>query len=512
MNNYLSPTGWNIAYAVLSIVIGWVLSRAVGRLLLFLLDRTSVDEKIAQAFGQDDSQKMNQTLVRWARYALVAASLVVGWQFLIQIGQVQDAVASIKGWIAYLSGLPILLFIYDVLLVIAATYLLIKVIRWIVPIFERTASVIEKERGKSLRGWKIQKLELFSADRLTDFILLVNRYLRYAVNLILIFVYLAGVFSIFPQTRGVVNDLLSNLLSTLLHGWQGFVDYLPNLLTLVIIVVGTRYLLKFIHFIFKEIGKENITFANFLPEWAEPTYQLVRFLVLAFALVISFPYLPGSASPAFQGISIFAGFLFSLGSSSVIANIIAGIVLTYTGAFKLGDRVKIADTIGDVIEKSLLITRIRTIKNVDITIPNGMVLSSHIINFSSAAKEHGLILHSTVTLGYDIPWKLVHETLINAALSTEYILEDPMPFVFQTSLDDSYVSYEINAYTQTPLKMASIYSELHQNIQDKCNQAGIEILSPAYAAIRDGNQTTIPEDYLPKDYKAPTFRFPPFQK
>lgn len=220
---------------------------------------------------------------------------------------------------------------------------------------------------------------------------------------------------------------------------------------------------------------------------------------MAFAATVAFPYLPGSQTPAFQGISIFLGLLVSLGSSSAIANIVAGIILTYTRAFLVGDRVKITDTTGDVVEKTLFVTRIRTIKNVVITIPNAAVLGSHVINYSAAANDPAtppLILHTTITLGYDVPWRKVHDVLTKAALATGQILEEPAPFVLQTSLDDFYVSYELNAYTSSPGIMAKIYSELHQNIQDQCNEANIEILSPHYRAERDGNQTTIPVDYL----------------
>ena len=174
--------------------------------------------------------------------------------------------------------------------------------------------------------------------------------------------------------------------------------------------------------------------------------------------------------------------------------------------FQDGDRVKIADTVGDVVGRTLLVTRIRTIKNVDITIPNSMVLSSHLINFSSVAREHGLILHTSITIGYDAPWKTVHALMIAAAKATTHILEKPEPFVLQTSLDDFYVTYEINAYTDQANKQATIYAELHQNIQDKFNEGGVEIMSPHYANIRDGNQVTIPEQYLPKSYRAPGIR------
>lgn len=242
-----------------------------------------------------------------------------------------------------------------------------------------------------------------------------------------------------------------------------------------------------------------------------PTYRIVRVLIVAFTIVVAFPYLPGSKSPAFQGISIFFGLLLSLGSSSAIANVVAGTVLTYTRAFQLGDRVKIGDTTGDIIEKTLLVTRVRTIKNVDIAIPNGMVLGSHILNFSSAAKQEGLILHTSVTIGYDAPWRKIHELLIAAAGATTNVLPQPKPFVLQTALDDFYVSYEINAFTDQPNRMAQTYSELHQNIQDKFYEAGVEILSPHYFGVREGNHVAIPAEYVPQHYVAPAFRILPLE-
>jgi small-conductance mechanosensitive channel len=173
--------------------------------------------------------------------------------------------------------------------------------------------------------------------------------------------------------------------------------------------------------------------------------------------------------------------------------------------FKIGDRIKIGDVFGDVEEKTLLVTRIKTPKNEIITIPNSAVLSGNTINYSSEVVNNGLILHTTVTIGYDVPWKDMSKALIDAALRTEHILQDPKPFVLQTSLEDFYVAYQINAYTKEVKKQAIIYSNLHQNIQDVCNERGIEILSPHYRAARDGNMTTIPADYLDKDYKAPSF-------
>ena len=221
---------------------------------------------------------------------------------------------------------------------------------------------------------------------------------------------------------------------------------------------------------------------------------------------MAFPYLPGSNSPAFQGVSVFLGILLSIGSSSAIANIVAGVVITYMRPFRVGDRVRIADTTGDVVEKNLLVTRVRSIKNVDVSIPNSMVLGSHIINYSTVAQKEGLILNTTITIGYDAPWRQVHELLKEAARRTDLINQDREPYVLQTALNDFYVSYELNAYTNSPNKMAIIYSGLHQNIQDCFNEAGMEIMSPHYSTLRDGNETTTPSDYRNKDYEIQGFR------
>ena len=251
-----------------------------------------------------------------------------------------------------------------------------------------------------------------------------------------------------------------------------------------------------------------MTIPGFYPDWANPTYQIARVLILAFMLIVIFPYMPGSDSQIFKGVSVFLGVLFTFGSAGALSNVVAGLVLTYMRAFILGDRVKIGDVTGDIVGKTLLVTRIRTIQNEIVSIPNSTVLNSHTLNYSSDAPEKGLIVYTTVTIGYDVPWRQVHQLLIDAALNTEMIDIEPVPYVLQTSLDDNYVSYRLNAYTKQPNKQAVIYSGLHQNIQDEFNKAGVEIMSPHYRAIRDGNTATIPPEYLPDDYEAPTFSMP----
>ena len=192
-----------------------------------------------------------------------------------------------------------------------------------------------------------------------------------------------------------------------------------------------------------------------------------------------------------QGVSIFVGVLLSLGSTTAVANVVAGIVITYTRAFRIGDYVQISDTEGKIIERTAFVTRIRTTKNVEVSMPNASIMSDKVINYSTQAKQSGITLHTGVTIGYDVPWPKVQELLLAAANATEHIEQDPAPFVLQTSLDDNYVAYELNAYTRRADIRPRIYSDLHANILDAFHMAGVEITSPHYRAIRDGNDPAI---------------------
>lgn len=398
----------------------------------------------------------------------------------------------------------------DASLVLLDTAILVGLLLLFHKTFPKIYAKIEGWRGTVIRPIKIQRVELLSADQIAAALTGIAKTVRIGAALILLYIYLTTVLGIFPWTRSISVALFEAVFSTLQTIGHAFATYIPDLVSIAVIVVVTRYILKAIALFFSGIKRGAITFAGFHRDWTEPTYKIVRFLVIVFAAIACFPYIPGSQSEGFRGISVFLGLLISLGSAAAIGNIIAGVVLTYMRPFQVGDRVKIADTFGDVTEKTLLVTRVRTIKNVDITIPNSLVLSSHIINFSSSMmKPPPLILHTSVTIGYDAPWRKVHELLIAAAKRTTHILETPEPFVLQTSLNDFYVTYEINAYTVQPNLMATIYAELHQHIQDTFNEAGVEIMSPHYTQLRDGNKTAIPDQYLPKSYQTPGLRIWP---
>ncbi len=393
----------------------------------------------------------------------------------------------------------------EVLLAILVLAVLIGIIIFINRLKRWGRNQIESQKGKRIKGIKIRNYVLFDTDREANFFYLINNIIRWFLIVTAVYISLPILFSIFPWTKGFADTLLGYFISPLKKIFRSIWDFLPNLFTIIVIIIVFRYLLKGLKFLKNEIESGVLKINGFYPDWANPTFQIVKILVLAFMMVVMFPYLPGSGSPAFQGISVFLGVLFTFGSAGSLSNIIAGLVLTYMRGFKIGDRVKIADITGDIIEKTLLVTRIRTIKNEIISIPNSNVMNSHTTNFSSDAADKGLIIHTTITIGYDSPWRQIHQLMIDAASATPMIEKEPAPFVLQTSLDDFYVSYQINAYTKEPNKQAIIYSHLHQNIQDKFNEAGVEIMSSHYSNLRDGNTTTIPPDYLPNDYVVPGF-------
>lgn len=378
-------------------------------------------------------------------------------------------------------------------LVLAGQYLLFWFTTWL---YKKLKARIWKLKDTRLKAFKVQDYELLDTRKQVRLLIFLANIVRYVVMLLQLLITVPLLFAIFPQTKSLAYTIFSYIWDPAKSILKGIVDYIPNLFTILVIYFAIRYLIKGIHYMANEVDSERLKIHGFYPDWAIPTYHIIRFLLYTFMIVLIYPYLPKAQSDVFKGISVFVGLIVSLGSTTIIGNIIAGFVITYMRPFKLGDRIKLNDTMGNVIEKTPLVTRIRTPKNEVITIPNSFIMSSHTVNYSSSARNYGLIIHSEVTIGYDAPWRKVHQLLIDAALATPGVEPDPVPFVLETSLSDWYPVYQINAYIKDADKLAQIYSDLHQNIQDKFNEAGVEIMSPQYIATRDGNQTTIPKDDL----------------
>lgn len=378
-------------------------------------------------------------------------------------------------------------------LVLAGQYLLFWLTGWL---FRKLKVRIQKLKDTRLKPISIQNYELLDTQRQVNLLIFLSNLLHYVIMLLQLLITIPLLFAIFPQTKGLAYQIFSYIWNPIKNILVGIVDYIPNLFAILIICFAVKYLVRLVHYLSREVEAGRLKFGGFYPDWAMPTYHIIRFLLYAFMIAMIYPYLPGAKSGVFQGISVFIGLIVSLGSSTVIGNVIAGLVITYMRPFKLGDRIQLNDTTGNVIEKTPLVTRIKTPKNEVVTIPNSFIMSSHTVNYSASAREYGLIIHSEVTIGYDVPWRQVHQLLIEAALNTPGVIDDPRPFVLETSLSDWYPVYQINAYIREADKLAQIYSDLHQNIQDRFNEAGIEIMSPHYMAMRDGNESTIPKDDL----------------
>lgn len=307
---------------------------------------------------------------------------------------------------------------------------------------------------------------------------------KWLIIILLIYMLLPILFSIFPFSRGWATALFEIVWNPVKSMFLGVWHYIPNLLTIIVIYFVFKYLIRFVRYVFSEIEAGKLKLAGFHTDWVQPTFNIIRFLLYAFMFVLIFPYLPGSDSRVFQGVSVFLGVLFSLGSSSAIGNIIAGLVITYMRPFQVGDRIKIGDVNGNVVEKTMLVTRLQTSNNEFVTIPNSAILSGNTTNYSTIAKTEGLILATNVTVSYRIAWQDVHDALLEAASRTSNLMTYRKHFVLQEAFNDYSINYQLNVYTAESNSQLPIYSELHQHIQDVFNERDIEIVTPQYMVNR----------------------------
>ena len=342
-------------------------------------------------------------------------------------------------------------------------------------------------------GVTLQSAVLLSPERVRKMLMIALRIVRALLLFALLYVYIPFVLSAIPQTRDLAGKVMPYLMAPVVTSGKAMWAYLPSFVTLVVILAVGRYVIRLLRFSMVAIGAGGIKVDGFDAEWAEPTYKLGRMLIVLVVVMISYPYLPGSGSDVFKGFSLFLGALVTLGASSSIANVIAGIILTYTGSFRVGDRVKIGDTVGDVIEKKLFVTRLRTIYNEEVTVPNGVVMQTQIINYTTSSKKGGLALTIETGIGYDVDWRTVHDLLKKAADNTENILDEPEAFVLQNGLGDFAVQYKLVAFTDAPRVAMKTVSDLRQHALDEFNEAGVEIMTPMVHAVRNSPELATPK-------------------
>lgn len=401
-----------------------------------------------------------------------------------------------KALIKYKEATSLSRILIKVLLAFVFLIILVLIIRLMHKGFKKLTLWLSVNHTLWLKGVHIGTYELLSVNKALAFLIRIVIIIKWILILLLVYLSLPILFSLFPWTESLAEKLLLFITHPFAKFFQAIIAFIPNLISIAVIILITVYIVKGLKFLTSEIEKGALIIPGFYSDWALPTFNIVKVLIYAFALIVIFPYLPGSNSPIFQGVSIFVGILFSLGSSTAISNAVAGIVMTYMRPFKIGDKIKVNDIIGVVVEKGLLVTRIRSVFNEEFTVPNSMLLGNYSVNYSRYSEEKGLILTTSVTIGYDAPWRDVHKVLLQAAERTENILKNQKPYVYQSGLEDFYVAYTLHFFIDKPTLTPAILSELHGNIQDCFNEAGIEIMSPHYRAERDGNQTTIPSNYL----------------
>jgi small-conductance mechanosensitive channel len=349
-------------------------------------------------------------------------------------------------------------------------------------VFPRITKRTVEYLGTRIKPFSIKKLKLLSTKQILNLVIFGIKIVKYIFTAFQLVFTIPLIFSLFPLTRDLASTLFGYIFTPFKNIVFGAVAYIPNLITIVVIIVVTRYVLRGLKFFALQIEKEKLVIPGFYPDWANPTFNILRVLLYAFTVAIIYPYLPGSDSQIFQGVAVLVGVIFSLGSSTAIGNLVAGLVVTYMRPFKIGDRIKVNDITGFVVEKSLMVIRVKTHKNEYVTFPNMMILNSSIVNYhtSSDEDEEGLILNTKITFGYGTPWQTVHEILINAALATSHVQKKPAPFVLQTAMDDFYAAYQINFYTKDVDLAPRIYSELYQNIQNGFHAAGIDMTAPHF--------------------------------
>ncbi|MDO4880305.1 MAG: mechanosensitive ion channel [Capnocytophaga sp.] len=334
------------------------------------------------------------------------------------------------------------------------------------------------------KGIRIKNYNLLNRNQIHNIVSKILMLIHLVLFFVVLFSTIPFALKLFPSTKIWAEKLQKLILEPFITIWNAIIDYLPNLVIICIILFITKLIMNLLRYFLYEIERGALKIKDFYREWAKPTYNIIRGLLICFVLIIIFPYLPGAGSFAFQGVSVFLGLLISLGSSSTISNAIAGILITYMRPFKENDWIKTGNITGLVVRRNSLVTRLKTINNEEVTVPNSAILTGSTINYSSIGKMQGLVITAQVSVSYDVDYEKVTDLLIEAAVSTKGICNKVKPYVFQISLNEINATYEINAVTDDPQNMYYIKSDLIKNIQHTFRQRNVRLSSIKYIEIR----------------------------
>lgn len=341
----------------------------------------------------------------------------------------------------------------------------------------------------------VKGVELISRLRILHTALSVNRIVYFGIVVFLLYEWVSICLAQFPYTRPWANGLNAFLVNTASKMGLATLNAMPSLLTATVIFMLAYWLTRISGAFFKRIENKQIQFEHLDAELAEPTRKIAAVVIWLFALVMAYPYLPGSDSAAFKGVSVLVGVMLSLGASSIVSQGASGLILTYSRSFRPGEYVRIGEHEGTITDLGIFNTRMRTGMGEEITLSNSTVFTSVTKNYSRATEGKGYVLDTAVTIGYDTPWRQVEAMLLEAAKMTDGIYNTPAPRVFQTSLTDFYPEYRLvcHAHPAEPRPRAIALSDLHANIQDVFNRYGVQIMSPHY--VQDpAKEKTVPEE------------------
>jgi small-conductance mechanosensitive channel len=352
-------------------------------------------------------------------------------------------------------------------------------------------------------GFRLQQVTLLEPKQIARIGKVALQIARFALILFLLYLYVPVALSSFPTTEPFAHRVTPFVLRPLAAMGLAIVGYVPNLITLVLIFIIIRWVFRLFKIFMSAVGAGQITLGSFKPAWAAQTYRLVHILGILFAVIVMYPLLPGSDSTVFKGVSVFIGAALTFGGAATLSNLVSGVMLTYTSTFEIGDRVRMGDTVGDVLELGLFFTLLRTLDNERVSVPNAVALRGEVVNISEASELGGLKLRITVGIGYDTEWHQVEDLLKAAAKKTGNVRSEPEPTVDQSSLDDYAVTYTLVVALDDPKEARDTRTRLSQNIQDVFNEAGVEIMTPAIRAVRDSQSPAIPEKYISDD-RGPT--------
>jgi small-conductance mechanosensitive channel len=299
---------------------------------------------------------------------------------------------------------------------------------------------------------------------------------------ILVLLYLWLVYSLgqFPESAPWAEQLEDVLTALFIDLVKGTLGALPGLIAVVVVFLIARWIARLIRIVFDKVETGGLSLPWLERETARTTQTLLIMVVWLFALVAAYPYIPGSETDAFKGLSVLLGLMVTLGSTGIINQIISGLFVVYSKSVRPADYVRVGDIEGEVIDVGFLATKLRTPRQEEITIPHSVLVGTATTNYSSLAGDNGMAVTTSVTIGYDVPWRQVHALLQLGAARTQGLRRDPAPRVMQRELSDFYVQYLLLAHLEDGKSRAAVLSELHSQIQDAFNEFGTQIMSPHF--------------------------------